>query len=686
MGGAARKFATGAKMISRINAGLFGSLGRSTEGAGRGWHMLLYAAAAMIALAAMPAAAQTSGSTITSTPAEKYVVNPAGVDMRTGQYTYRQTDLAIGGTDESGGLALTRSMKAPFHPVGPFGNFTHNWDIVLTEKRISVGTNNFENNSGTDYQISVRFGGRSQTFNSVPSGTGFTQVSHGAYAALTYTGDRASAGVVYTFTAADGTVATFRPLGNLDCLAGNVSRCAYVSQIAEADGTVFAFDYDYDAGAPTGVERARLRSVVSSRGYALVLEGANGMTTKACVLNLTQTVLPVNHLCPGNAPATASYTYTSFNGSRLASVTDPSNRTSSFTYAGTTTSFTMGFIKPGQSAAWLTNTVSPTADEDNGGYEAVWAQSFADGQHYSYLYEFTPLVNRRTPNHTIAGGQYTDALQHTTELHFGFREMPGAHVCKDFGPCPPRTLGDEMYQLTPGPEQIVDALSRTTTSDYCDPNELTVPPPYGGCLVDLLQSYTDPEGIKTVLTYDSNRNVMRTVRHAKPGSGLPDIVTSAVFDVAHPKSSNKPLSVTDANANTTNYTYAPEHGGVLTETLPAVNGIRPQKRYSYAQRTAWISNGAGGWMAAGPPIWVLTQMSFCKVGAAAASGVGCANGPSDEVVTTYDYGPDAGPNNLILRGTVVDAGGLSLRTCTSYDALGNKISETRPRAGLASCP
>lgn len=44
------------------------------------------------------------------------------------------------------------------------------------------------------------------------------------------------------------------------------------------------------------------------------------------------------------------------------------------------------------------------------------------------------------------------------------------------------------------------------------------------------------------------------------------------------------------------------------------------------------------------------------------------------------------PNNLILRGTVVDAGGLSLRTCTSYDALGNKISETKPRAGLASCP
>jgi YD repeat-containing protein len=35
---------------------------------------------------------------------------------------------------------------------------------------------------------------------------------------------------------------------------------------------------------------------------------------------------------------------------------------------------------------------------------------------------------------------------------------------------------------------------------------------------------------------------------------------------------------------------------------------------------------------------------------------------------------------------LVDAGGLSLRTCYSYDALGNKISETRPRAGLTSGP
>jgi YD repeat-containing protein len=56
------------------------------------------------------------------------------------------------------------------------------------------------------------------------------------------------------------------------------------------------------------------------------------------------------------------------------------------------------------------------------------------------------------------------------------------------------------------------------------------------------------------------------------------------------------------------------------------------------------------------------------------------------VRTLYDYGPDAGPNNLLLRGTSVSADGTALRTCYGYDPLGRKVSETRPGAQLAACP
>jgi hypothetical protein len=65
----------------------------------------------------------------------------------------------------------------------------------------------------------------------------------------------------------------------------------------------------------------------------------------------------------------------------------------------------------------------------------------------------------------------------------------------------------------------------------------------------------------------------------------------------------------------------------------------------------------------------------------------CAGGAADEVLTAYEYGPDTGAvgNNLMLRGVAVTADGQTLRTCYGYDRDGNKISETKPRAGLAVC-
>jgi RHS repeat-associated protein len=56
------------------------------------------------------------------------------------------------------------------------------------------------------------------------------------------------------------------------------------------------------------------------------------------------------------------------------------------------------------------------------------------------------------------------------------------------------------------------------------------------------------------------------------------------------------------------------------------------------------------------------------------------------MVTTYEYGSNGTANNLRVKGQVVSADGISLRTCFRYDDQGNKISETRPRAVLSSCP
>jgi RHS repeat-associated protein len=148
------------------------------------------------------------------------------------------------------------------------------------------------------------------------------------------------------------------------------------------------------------------------------------------------------------------------------------------------------------------------------------------------------------------------------------------------------------------------------------------------------------------------------------------------------KSANKPLSTTDARGFVTNWTYAPEHGGVRTETGPAVGGVTPQKRYSYVQRHARLADGSP----AGPLVWLPDSVSTCRTGN--PSGAGCALGAGDEVVTRFDYGPDSASSNLLLQGQSVTADGRTLRTCFAYDGLGRKISETSPNgtAGLSACP
>ena len=128
----------------------------------------------------------------------------------------------------------------------------------------------------------------------------------------------------------------------------------------------------------------------------------------------------------------------------------------------------------------------------------------------------------------------------------------------------------------------------------------------------------------------------------------------------------------------TDYEYDPTHGGLLRHTLPAVNGVRPQKRYEYDAKFAYVKNSSGALEQAASAIWVPTKISECR------KGNSCTG--ATETVTTFEYGAVNTVNRLLVRGKVVTAGGVSLRTCYSYDRYGNRILETTPRAGLSACP
>lgn len=213
----------------------------------------------------------------------------------------------------------------------------------------------------------------------------------------------------------------------------------------------------------------------------------------------------------------------------------------------------------------------------------------------------------------------------------------------------------------------------------------------GGGLV----SYLDP--VRAMVYYTGNETQRidhgqvrgqpaQTYTYDARGNILSDGISTANYDTtcANAFTCNQPTWVRDTAGNEADFSYASTHGGVLTKTLPAdASGVHPQTRYTYVQRYAWFLNSSSVMTRSTEPIWLLATESYCRTGA--PSGAGCAIA-GDEVVTTYDYGPDSGPNNLWLRGTAVTADGQTLRTCYGYNKFGDKVSQTSPRAGLAVCP
>jgi RHS repeat-associated protein len=633
-----------------------------------------------------PAFAQVAN---VSPPAEKFAVAPGGVDMRSGRYVYSQTDIAIGG-EEGLSLARTLAQQVAGHN-NPFANFSHNMEIMLAEKRINVQQNIFRHTAGQpDYQIEISFGGRRDSFRSVGANGGFEHISRGGHAELNVAGTKASAAAVYTYRTGDGTEALFRAIGGGDC--SSTLRCAYVSQVTEADGTRLDFEYDNP-----GSNGTRLRSVTSSRGYALLLEYSGVLVVKACLLNLTLAPKPADNVCPAGAQATATYAYTTVpgGGPALASATDPAGAVWGFDYAPGS----VAFRRPGEAAPWLTNIFHIEGDDEGLASEVVDGQTFADGSTFAYGWDYTPFVPMQVSQ--IAGGSFTDALGNLAQLRYDFPVRPyppsegHGYVSGTDEPA-----GPQVHQVTPGPIEVTDPLGRVTITDYCDPNALAnLPSNWSArCLVTPVPVWTrDPEGIRTDLIWDmTNRNLLQSRQTAKAGSPLAPIQRSATYNCTPAlfRACARPVTVTDANGNLWAMTYDPAHGGVLTETGPAVSvidaagnaaQIRPQTRHLYAQRRAWVASGGGGY-SPGALVWVRVASSMCRTSAATGNPAAPCALAGDEVRTDYDYGPDSGPNTLLPRGQTVTADGVTLRTCFAYDALGRKIAEAQPEANLASCP
>jgi YD repeat-containing protein len=577
--------------------------------------------------------------------------SPTGVSYRSLSFNLQEQDLSIGGPGREG-LALNRiyisNLLNNAYLYHPTQGWTHNFVSSVSNEVVPLPPD-WEPwpQNGEKWSYHVNIGSQTYAFiggagypNRGPWGPYESVAADGAK--LVYNGSDYSG--YYTLTETDGSVIDFTP----------GLATAKVKDWTFPDGT--RWDFTYNASSPD------LESVISNRGYALLFDGPN----VACAVNLAETYVTATSPCPAGAQRVAyGYQPAVFN-TALQLLT-------SVTRAGTTTTYLysdadhLACVRdPGQSQCRISNSYSacpltlfdPPTTKSRRFKDPVVSQQTATGETYNYSTDLSPCdpVNPNEPPYPA----WTD---NETIMTAG-----------DSGTVKVDVLPDGQVG------QVTDPLNRSNFIWYDGANS------YYPLESGVVRRVIDPEGDAIEYLRDTRGNIVQANRQAKPGSGLADIVQTAGYPAAcaNPKTCNQSDWTQDARGNRTDYVYAPEHGGVLSATGPAdANGVRPQTRYSYQQRRAWVKNASGGYSPAATPVWLLTGKSLCTVGP--ASGTGCAT-PQEEVVTAYDYGPDSGPNNLLLRGETVTAGGLTLRTCYGYDGQGNRIGTTSPRAGLASCP
>jgi hypothetical protein len=417
----------------------------------------------------------------------------------------------------------------------------------------------------------------------------------------------------FVYTDAQGNVYTFSTTAK-PLPSGYSLRNQRVARIDYADG--HTLDYAYSG--------QQLRQIASNYGYSLVFEysGSTNSISKACGYNRAVTYVTAASTCAGAALA-VSYAYGTTN---VTNVVDVLGRNWGYDYSNGE----MTCVRRVNSSACQIANAYGTLGE-----RGVTQQTTPDGAVWNYnIQPVDPdyVQNPGDPPPTSAGN-YTGP--------------EGINVWAEF---------------SGGLLTLYNQNGRHTNLQW-DGIELA--------------KLTHPEGNNVTYAYRAGEKAYESWQ-GKPNSGMATIARTSGFpDIStcptSRKTCNKPIWRKDYKGNQTDYTYA-AHGGVETETGPAVNGVRPQVRYEYALRRAWVSNGSGHSPEA-VSIYQPSRKAFCATGA--ASGGGCAIA-GDEVVTTYDYGPDGGPNNLLLRSETVTAGGVGRRTCYGYDWMGNKVSTTRP--------
>jgi YD repeat-containing protein len=645
--------------------------------------------------------------------------SPGDVDLGSGAYTMSVVDLQIGEGPFPNGLTLERSYnsssdeyysyRAGFASQG----WSHNWMMHMTTGRFRSGVDEgltcpifpnpstipdvYDNPLCEEYYHVLVLSNQSAKFSNgvrVPedfqylpdgfdsplqiltwTGLNFPSIyhpieEHNKSQQLEFIGSLSDPDYHtngnYEFTDADGTKYVFHP-----------GVAARLSHVIAPNGVTAQVYYG------TGRQFTQPKAVITSNGYALLFEyqllpsSQIEQITKACVVNLGITQVNPGDPCPQGAQ---SVTY----GYNVVAVTPPPF---------------LGRPDSTYSVNVLTSATSAIGETTTYGYD--------DRRHIACIRDPGQSVCRLEIQYNRCG--YSSALQSDPSVTLP-DVLPSEMVMRQsfatgerltystFGTmtCPPEgetvigfysdALGNQVNMQMAGGKALsmTDPLGRVTSATYTSLGD-----PFRARGTGLLTSQTFPEGNRVELSYNDRGLIIEQRVLPKPGSGNPTLVTSTSYPAdctsTTRKTCNQPTSVTDAKGNVTTFTYDPAHGGVMTMTAPAVGGVSPITRYYYVQREAWVRSGAG-YAKTGKPVWLKSEERSCRTSTLDPVAGTCSAGAGDLVRTLYDYGPEAGPNNLWLRGMAVVADGQTLRTCYQYDQLGRRVAETKPLGTGATCP
>jgi YD repeat-containing protein len=580
-------------------------------------------------------------------PPKVFTTTPGGINLSDGVYTETNTDISVGSMTLERfhlGVAQVSGQPVKKDPNDPFfgEHVSHNWDIYVAQNRKP------DNLVPTTYKPIVHFGlSASGIYHEQAVSLQDPTVRIRPYSVEAMRGSLAyDAGGNYVYTDQAGTVYTFDK--NIPAL-GVVGNSQRAKSIAYADGRLVTLSYN---------SAKQLKLVADNLGYALVFDyAADGNVSAACGLNTAFTYVSVASTCAGASPR-VSYAYAT---NRLTSVTSATGGVTTYSYTdanlSTSTPAQLCIRPPGYTSCKIRNVYNS--------YEQVKEQELA-GQLWTFILS-APIS--RDPEKYVEQSRpvsVTDPTQRKSTYWF-------------YG-----TTLNEVVEPRETPAGTFTSTKYVFTGAADFDQDPAVYPNEGS----ILESVTQPEGNQYAVT---NAGPYVTVSSEswtpKPGSGLPTMTRSyGYLDCATtPRAQcTKPIWRKDPNNAQTDYTYNAK-GQLLTELAPAATtgAARTLKVFTYADRQAWVKNSLGALVAASAVSLPSTE-TLCQAVAGSSPPVCNTSGPM--VTTTYEYGAAGTTNNLLVRGKVVTADGQTRRTCFAYDTLGRKISETTPRANLATCP